>query len=227
MKGEKAVEVFKLAKQSNLLPAKIDELVPLSFIGQAAVSFYRQKIKLMDQLKMTEAQRKATLSDGQDAGEMLLDIETRIGELAKEEGRVPVSTSKDTGRFEKSGKAKKAERLGIERNRFQNAQKIAANPKIVEKVKAQAKANEDIPTKTAVLAEIRYQKEKKRREEAEGKKGGNRAIVAIDQANYINALDRCIGILPTKPPKDWSEKPFKEAVAKANIIMRRLEAFNE
>jgi hypothetical protein len=33
------------------------------------------------------AQRKATLHDGQDAGEMLLDIEARIGELAEKETR--------------------------------------------------------------------------------------------------------------------------------------------
>ena len=56
---------------------KLDTLVPLSFIGQAAVTFYRNKIKLMNQLEVTEEQRKATLQDGQEAGELLLDIETR------------------------------------------------------------------------------------------------------------------------------------------------------
>ncbi len=69
-KGEKeAMEIFDIVKSNKMLPTKINELVPLSFIGQTAVTFYRQKIKLMTQLKMTEAQRKATLSDGQDAGE--------------------------------------------------------------------------------------------------------------------------------------------------------------
>ena len=43
---------------------KLDTLVPLSFIGQAAVTFYRNKIKLMNQLEVTEEQRKATLQDG-------------------------------------------------------------------------------------------------------------------------------------------------------------------
>ena len=56
-----AVEIFKLAKRGETLPAKLEELVPLSFIGQTAVSFYRQKIKLMDQLKMTEEQRKEAI----------------------------------------------------------------------------------------------------------------------------------------------------------------------
>ena len=216
--------MFQLVKKNNLLPTTVDDLVPLSFIGQSAVTFYRQKIKLMDQLKMTEAQRKATLSDGQDAGEMLLDIETRIGEIASKEeqerpqrGRTLRSTS---------SKPRKHERLGMKEKKMQQAQKIAQNPKIVEKVKAQAKKNEDIPTKTAVLAEIRYQKEKARREKAEAGRKENKAVVAIDQVLYINALDKCLRLLPTQPPKRWEEGALKEAKAKANIIIKRLEVFN-
>ena len=221
--------MFQLVKKNNLLPTTVDDLVPLSFIGQSAVTFYRQKIKLMDQLKMTEAQRKATLSDGQDAGEMLLDIETRIGEIASKEERaaVPVHRGEDGRlRSKPSGKPLKHERLGMAEKKMQQAQKIAQNPKIVEKVKAQAKANEDIPTKTAVLAEIRYQKEKARREKAEAGRKENKAVVAIDQVLYINALDKCLRLLPTQPPKRWEEGALKEAKAKANIIIKRLEVFN-
>lgn len=47
-------------------------------------------IKLMDQLNATEEQRKVTLRDGQDAGGLLLDIESRIGELAEKEERAKV-----------------------------------------------------------------------------------------------------------------------------------------
>lgn len=81
-KGEDTVEIFELVMRQKLLPATMDKLIPLSFIGQKAVNYYRDKIKLMDQLEMTEEQRKATLKDGQQAGELLLDIEGRIGEIA-------------------------------------------------------------------------------------------------------------------------------------------------
>jgi hypothetical protein len=47
MKGEQAVEIFSLARAKGLLPEKLTDLVPLSFIGQAAVSFYRAKIKMI------------------------------------------------------------------------------------------------------------------------------------------------------------------------------------
>lgn len=229
MEGEiEAMKIFELAKKGKLLPAKIDELVPLSFIGQAAVGFYRQKIKLMDQLKMTEEQRKATLSDGQDAGEMLLDIEARIGELAYKEEKVngePIRVKGSKGGRLPTGKLKH-ERLGLSsESQMKRSQAIHKHPDIVAKVKAQAKANEDIPTKGQVLSEIKYEKEKKRRKEAESKGSEVRAIITIDQTKYLNALDRCISILPQKPPERWGSDAIKEATAKAKIIIKRLEVF--
>lgn len=92
-----------------------------------------------------------------DAGEMLLDIETRIGELAEKEERAkPKPTGYiGTGSLP-SGKPPKHERLGMTEKRISQSQAIAKHPEIVEKVKAQARENEDIPTRTAVVNEIRY-----------------------------------------------------------------------
>ena len=225
MKGEEAMEIFKLVKAKGMLPQKVEELVPLSFIGQTAVTFYRQMIKGFDQLKMTEEQRKRTLQDGQEAGEMLLDIEARIGELLPSEHDAqatmkgqPAFTSK-----ERAGAVWK--KMGIPQKRATDARNISKHPDIVEKIKAQARENEDIPTRTAVVNEIRYQKEKKRQEEVKQKKIDTKAIASIEQVQYINALDRCLTILPQKPPKDWNSNALKEATAKAKIIIKRLEVF--
>ena len=81
------------------------------------------------------------------AGEILLDIEGRIGELAlKEERSVSrKSDGKGCGALP-SGKPPKHERLNIpSKKKMQQSQQIAKHPEIVEKVKAQAKENEDIP----------------------------------------------------------------------------------
>lgn len=103
----------------------------------------------MDQLKMTEAQRKATLSDGQDAGEMLLDIEARIGELALQEPTARPKpkqglNGKLTGAVP-SGAPPKHERLDFPSKLNMNAaEAIHKNPAIVAKIKAPARENEDI-----------------------------------------------------------------------------------
>ena len=167
MKGEHAaMKIFELIKKDKMLPSKIEELVPLSFIGQAAVTFMRQKVKLMDQLKMTDEQRKATLADGQDAGEILLTIEDRIGEIAAAETRanvkaVPIKGPKGAligSKNKPSGKPPKHERLGMDKTRMKQSQQIFKNRDVVERVKAQAKANDDIPTRTAVISEIKREK---------------------------------------------------------------------
>ena len=59
---------------------------------------------------------------------------------------------------------------------MKDAEKVAAHPEIVERIKKKAKENEDIPTKTAVISEINYEREKKRRKEAGGPKKRRVAI---------------------------------------------------
>jgi len=225
MEGEEAMEMFKIITQNRLLPATSEELVPMSFIGQAAVRFYQTKIKLMDQLGMTEAQRKATLRDGQDAGEMLLDIEARIGELAEKELPARSIAGGKGGGSSPSGEPPKYERLGMTRKKLEHARTIKDNPEIVAKIKAQARENEDIPTKTAVLNAIHYEKEKERQAAAAPVKEALRKAYPPEQMLYISALDQCIHALPQKPPKDWHEAAFREATAKAIIIRKRLEVF--
>jgi len=84
---------------------------------------------------MTEAQRKRTLKDGQEAGEMLLDIEGRIGELL--EKKTPGLKTSLPG-----GGRQKADYDEIDHRRAGRAIEISKHPEIVERVKAQARENE-------------------------------------------------------------------------------------
>lgn len=124
-----------------------------------------------------------------------------------------------------SGEPTKAKRLGITQRKYQAAQKIAQHPEIVERIKKKAKLNDDIPTKTAVLSEIRYENEKVRRKAAEGKREKSRAVYTTDQLKYVLLLQKIIRWLPRKPPKNWTEDGLSEARAYVAIIFKRLEAF--
>ena len=108
------------------------------------------------------------------------------------------------------------------------AQTIAKHPKIVEQVKAEARENEEIPTKTAVLKEILYQKEKRWRKAAAAKRKEDRLTYTADQLKYLSMLHIVLSeVTSTKLPKKWDEKAFAEAKALAKIIIGRLEVFNE
>lgn len=227
IEGEEAMEMFKMVKQAGMLPAKMDELMPLSFIGRAAVTFYKAKIKAMNQLKMTESQRKATLRDGQDAGEMLLDIEARIGQLlpSREEIRDTVKKNLKKGPVASDEGVGKLLPEGLDKGNAYKFRAIAENPEIVEKIKAQARENEDIPTKTAVLNAISAEREKASRKKEKEYVEDSRTIIALEESSYLLALEQCIRLLPQRPPKAWSGEALKQAKAYAKIIIKRLGVF--
>lgn len=231
MNEEENVKIFDLVVKQGNLPATLDKLVPLSFIGSAAVKFYQTKVKLMDQLGMTEAQRKATLTDGQDAGEMLLNIEARIGELAKEADQA-VGPRVQRGRGSlPSGEPPKHERLGLSsRTRMAQSEAIHRNPAAVAAIIKEARENEDIPTKTAVLNKLRADKEEAKRKEYERalkvRKGDNTRQTTGEALIYLSKIREVVLILPAKVPSEgWSEGSFAEARAMVEIIRKRLEAW--
>jgi len=218
---ERAVEIFGLVVKSNMLPEKLEKLVPLSFIGQAAVTFYRAKVKAMTDLGMTEDQQKATLSDGQDAGKMLLAIESRIGELLPTTKEMDQERAKRKSGLPRSASIGSLRPQGVGEVRARTARAIARNPEAVAKVIAEAEENEDIPTKTAVINRIRYEQEKARVKKAPT----SELVLTLQQADYVGTLDKIIRILPPYPPKDWNQKSLAYASAKAEIIIGRLEVF--
>ena len=183
------------------------------------MSFYKAKVKLMDQLGMTEDQRKATLSDGQDAGRMLLDIEARIGELY---AAVPRKTKDGSSTAYKE--AVGGDSHSKEHKRAEGSQAIHRNPAAVAAVIAEAEENEDIPTKTAVLNRIRYETEKQRSSKQKEKDALEMTISGIE---YQGKLMRVLDILPTRPPRELNDKDFAAIRGLVAIIFKRLEAFND
>ncbi len=226
--GGDAMDVFKelMIREPGLLSRPIEELAPISFVGAAAVAAYRSIVAKLADLPITEEQKAKTLKDAQEAGEMLLAIEARIGEL--------LPTPGDARKL--SGKASAEKRMGkeptviprpptVSQKQAYTARVIKDNPDVVAEVIEEAKDNEDLPTKTAVVNKVRFKAEQKRRKETEGKPTP-RLVLTLKQTEYINTLEGIIEDLPKAPPKDWSEDAFARASGLARIIINRLEAFN-
>jgi hypothetical protein len=183
------------------------------------VNFHRDILRKINsgELLLAEDDRKAKLADGQAIGEMLLDAEARIGELSYSvptASPIPSKKGQVPSRYDK---------MGLRRKQVENAQTIHRHPAAVAAVIKEARENEDIPTKTAVLNRIRYEKEKARREKA--KEEPNKLVMTLEQELYITALEQVINILPQNPPKDWDEDAYRVAAGYAKIIIGRLEVF--
>ena len=119
------MNTFEVALHTGQLPEKIEELVPLRFMGQSAVEFYRSKLKAQTGLNMAQDQRAQTLADGQDAGKMLLAIEAQIGEMLRTLPR---------GKGRAGGGQEKSLPKDIDCNQSFKSQQIAAHPTEVAEV---------------------------------------------------------------------------------------------
>jgi len=224
MTQEHAKEVFDLIIRDRLDLMPIEELVKLRAIGQGLVSWHKEKLKMMTALGVAEEDKKSWLESGQKAGRVLLDIEARIGELLDDlpktedvqRGDHLVSYTKP-GELEKVGFSRK------DRHKADNARAIARHPEAVAEVIQEAEENEDIPTKTAVLNKIRYEKEKERKAQAPPK---STIDLVGDELIYKNKLIQVINILPNEPPRDLTEEGYTQINALWQIIYKRGEQFN-
>lgn len=189
MQGENSMDVFGelMKRDPGLLAKPIEQLIPISFMGGAAVSAYRSIIGKLGNLPMTQEQKDKTLKDGQDAGKMLLAIEGRIGELIK-----PI---KDSG-IQRTAVGTVKEKYPMERHKAYKSISISQHPDIVEEVIKEAEENEDIPTKTAVLNKIAYMKDKEFKKEERDKSKGE---MGADTMSYLIQLDKAYGIIKRTP----------------------------
>jgi len=227
---EKAMEIFDLVIKNKMLPEKIEDLVPLSFIGQTAVSFYREKVALMDRLGLAEDQKRETLRDGQDAGRMLLTIEARIGQLLPDEEEARKTHGGKSSGHHRTLPDEFGDDAQHRKYRARQARTIARHPEAVAQVITEAEENEDIPTKTAVLNKVKADREKQLREkyqkETKSKKADSTARTTGEALKYLGKLREIVLLLPAKlPPEGWTDESFAEANAMVEIIRKRLEAW--
>ena len=140
---------------SNNLPTTIEDLAGFVLIGREKLVAVRAEIRAIDKLNIAESVRQQKRDEAQMLSEALLDAEVKIGELLKkipkDPGGRPAKTQ-DTAvhSFEKP-KHEVVESLGFTTKQANRFETLANHPDIVEQVKAEARENEDIPTRSRVL----------------------------------------------------------------------------
>lgn len=139
-----------IEKQDIRLPATLDDLSKFVLIGREKLVSVRAEIRAMDKLNLAKDVREQKKEEAQELADILLDAETRMGELLGENELL--SLRDDSGKIiEWTNKLPD----GITRNQSSQFQTMAAHRDIVEQVKAAARELDDLPTRTAVLLAIK------------------------------------------------------------------------
>lgn len=149
------------------LPSVIEDVARFVLVGREKLASVRAEIRAIDKLQLAQDVYDQKMDEARMLAEALLDAEVRLGELFKQ---IPKASGgdrrsedfkNDTGvDFETRSKHQTVESLGFTPKQAERFETLADNPDLVEQVKADARENDDIPTRTAVLNLAKYKREK-------------------------------------------------------------------
>lgn len=165
----------QLIQTSQKLPANIEDLAKFVLVGREKLTSVRAEIRAIDKLNLAEEVRTQKKEEALMLSEALLDAEVRIGELTRVLPKSQGFASKPENIFSNKGqhctelekpiqkpKLEVIKNLGFSEDQVKRFETLANNPDIVEQVKAEARENDDLPTRSRVLQLV---KEKKKAEQ--------------------------------------------------------------
>jgi site-specific DNA-methyltransferase (adenine-specific) len=209
--------------ESNL-PSKIEDLAQFVLVGRDKLAMVRAGIKALDKLDVAEGVRQQKKEEAQMLAEALLDAEVKIGEIL---ARMPKASGARTDLQPRSTtgtrletKEQAVEKLGFDRKQVHRFQTLAANKEIVEQIKQEARENDDLATRTAVLQVVKERDKKFKFEEAKTTfnaeikpKNIDQIIIHADSREYLQSYDGPkFDLLLSDPPygmdfkSGWSDK---------------------
>jgi DNA modification methylase len=218
--------------ESNL-PSKIEDLAQFVLVGRDKLAMVRAGIKALDKLDVAEGVRQQKKEEAQMLAEALLDAEVKIGEIL---ARMPKASGKhwEDKRESKSStagtfnspietKEQAVEKLGFDRKQVHRFQTLAANKEIVEQIKQEARENDDLATRTAVLQVVKERDKSEQLKQAQFEKTAtmNAAIetkplvMLSDCKDYLQTIDNeSIDLIITDPPylTEFNTTDFKNFV---------------
>lgn len=156
--------------QNQNLPDKIEDLAKFVLVGREKLVSVRAEIRAINKLELAEEVREQKKEEAQMLAEALIDAEVRIGDLLKQ---IPKASGGDrksieiknrtNAKFDKQEtKQEVITRLGFNKDQANRFETMASNKDIVEQVKAEARENEDIPTRTRVLQLVKEKTKEER-----------------------------------------------------------------
>lgn len=197
------------------LPATIDDLSKFVLIGRDKLTAVRAEIAAIKKVGLASEVLEQKRAEAQEIAELVTLSEMRMGEMLSEipkatKGNNPSGLKKDAATQIDSSddlgttKADVLHNLGIEQKTAERYQQMAAHPEIVEQAIAEARENDDIVSRAAVLRKISDE----RRRERESKREAKREANAEQVSELSNPLD-ALGLFSTiviDPPWDWGDE---------------------
>ena len=231
--------------QNQNLPNTIEDLAKFVLVGREKLTAVRANIRAIDKLQLAEDVREQKKEEAQMLAEALLDAEVRIGDLLKQ---IPKNKEFKGNQYrevnshlcentkKQETKQEIIQRLGFNKDQANRFETLSSNKEIVEQVKAEARENEDIPTRSRVLQLVRQKTKEEEIIEQGFKEIENKKAIEL---NYHNALFKILTLdikesevyvwveSMMKPDKERLEDDINEAIEKLEEIKQIYKNYNQ
>ncbi|MDD4280369.1 MAG: DNA N-6-adenine-methyltransferase [Candidatus Sumerlaeales bacterium] len=188
--------------QASNLPTKIEDLSRFVLVGREKMVSVRAEIRAIDKLGLGKEVRQQKLDEGQMIADALLDAEVRLGELMRDIPKASGGDRKSENfklstdeRFEKP-KEKIIVELGFNHAQAQRFETLAKYPEVVAQAKAEARANDDIVSRSLVLTRIKDAGHATETPHVSNNSGENEWYTPIE---FINAAREVMGSIDLDP----------------------------
>lgn len=139
------------------LPQTLPELSKFVLIGREKLNAVRAEIRAIKAVNLATEVYEQKLEEAQEIADAVLDAEVKLGELTAQMEKATANqytVQKDSG----VPKQKQLEEIGITEKQKQRFERMALHPEAVEAAKEEARQNNEIVTRAAVLRKIEEEK---------------------------------------------------------------------
>lgn len=145
----------ELSTTVKQLPDNLEDLTRFTLIGREKLNSVRAEIRAIEKIGLAKEVHEQKLQEAQEIAEAVLDAEAKIGELTSkmEKAQGFASIHPNGGKNVKT-KTERLEEIGLNKNQASRFENLAQHPEIVEKAKADARAEGRIVTRQDVLNRI-------------------------------------------------------------------------
>lgn len=225
--------------QENNLPNTLEDLSKFVLVGREKLTAVRAEIRAIDKVQLAEEVREQKKEEAQMLAEALLDAEVRIGDLLKQIPKAKNQYDKCNSQQCEKQKETKQEvitRLGFNKDQANRFETLSSNKDVVEQVKAEARENEDIPTRSRVLQLVKEKTKEEQIIEEGFRQIENKKAIEI---NYHNALFKILTLeIKEEEVEMWVnsmmtcdkerlESDIDEAIKKLNAIKKIYKNYNQ
>jgi hypothetical protein len=184
------------------LPDTMEDLSRYLFFGREKYNAVRAEIRAMEKLKLVDEVRNQKREEAQMLAETILDIEVKLGELFKaikprsggDRGNQYTGGKSNTdvtfGKYASETKEEKLKDLGFNKMQAHRLETLAENADLVEQIKAEARENNDFPSRKQVLERAKFRLMKKNEntdrngDEYESEENSTEPIWVINTEDY-------------------------------------------